>query len=67
MSGGGREPRSRQWHWATPESQAALATRDVSTILRHYRALHGLSQTGLGTLLGYDRRTSACWSLGSAP
>ncbi|GAA2657576.1 XRE family transcriptional regulator [Streptomyces lunalinharesii] len=43
------------WHWATPQAQTILATRDLGAILRFYRAVHSLNQTQLGTLLGYDK------------
>ncbi|WP_079124565.1 helix-turn-helix domain-containing protein [Streptomyces sp. NBRC 110611] len=32
-----------------------LATRDLGAILRFYRAVHGMNQTQLGALLGYDK------------
>ena len=43
------------WHWATPPAQAILAKRELGTILRYHRQLHGLSQTVLGAQLGYDK------------
>ncbi|MBM9508058.1 helix-turn-helix domain-containing protein [Actinacidiphila acididurans] len=46
---------ARQWHWATPEAQAVLATRNLGTILRFYRRTNRLSQTELGAVLGYDK------------
>ncbi|WP_433892744.1 helix-turn-helix domain-containing protein [Streptomyces sp. CA-111067] len=51
-----RAPASaRQWHWATLEGQAVLATRNLSEILRLYRRTNRLTQTDLGVLLGYDK------------
>jgi transcriptional regulator with XRE-family HTH domain len=47
--------RHRAWHWATPQAQAVLATRDVGAILRFHRAVHGTTQIQLGELLGYDK------------
>ncbi|WP_180985992.1 helix-turn-helix domain-containing protein [Streptomyces sp. CB02959] len=43
------------WRWATPQAQTILATRDLGAILRFYRTVHGLNQTQLGALLGYDK------------
>lgn len=46
---------ARQWHWATLEAQAVLATRNFSDILRLYRRMNRINQTELGALLGYDK------------
>lgn len=43
------------WHWATPQAETILATRDLGAILRFHRAVHGMNQTELGQLLGYDK------------
>ncbi|MFJ6573323.1 helix-turn-helix domain-containing protein [Streptomyces sp. NPDC091292] len=43
------------WHWATPQAQDVLATRDLGAILRFHRQVHGQSQLDLATLLGYDK------------
>lgn len=43
------------WHWATPQAAFVLATGDLGAILRFHRQVHGLSQTALGNLLGYDK------------
>ncbi|MFF3332637.1 helix-turn-helix domain-containing protein [Streptomyces sp. NPDC002888] len=43
------------WHWATPQAEAILATRDLGAILRFHRTVHGMNQTELGRLLGYDK------------
>ena len=43
------------WRWATPQAQAVLATRDLATILRFTRRVHGWNQTRLGDALGYDK------------
>ncbi|WP_225882299.1 helix-turn-helix domain-containing protein [Streptomyces aureocirculatus] len=43
------------WRWATPQAESVLATRDLGVILRYYRTVHGLSQTQLGEILGYDK------------
>lgn len=61
MDDNGRLPAPRvllphtMWHWATPQAEAVLATRDLGPILRFYRQIHGLSQVALGHLLGYDK------------
>ncbi|WP_028804411.1 helix-turn-helix domain-containing protein [Streptomyces sp. 142MFCol3.1] len=44
-----------QWHWATPQAQLVLATDELADVLRFYRRVHGLNQTALGDLLGYDK------------
>ena len=43
------------WRWATPHAQAVLATRDLATILKYHRHVHGWNQTRLGDALGYDK------------
>lgn len=43
------------WHWATPQAEAILTTRDLGAILRFHRAVHGMNQSELGQLLGYDK------------
>ncbi|MFD9812878.1 helix-turn-helix domain-containing protein [Streptomyces sp. NPDC059080] len=48
-------PRHAQWHWATPQAQLLLATGDLAAIMRFHRRVHGLNQTALGALLGYDK------------
>ncbi|MET8014754.1 helix-turn-helix domain-containing protein [Streptomyces sp. NPDC005271] len=48
-------PQHALWRWATPQAEAVLATRNLGAILRFYRAVHGLNQTQLGELLGYDK------------
>ncbi len=52
------------WHWATPQAEAILATRDVGAILRFHRAVHGINQTELGQLLGYDKTYISLLELG---
>ncbi|MER5299712.1 helix-turn-helix transcriptional regulator [Streptomyces lasiicapitis] len=44
-----------------------LATRDLGAILRFYRVVHGLNQTELGALLGYDKTTVSAMELGKRP
>ncbi|MGW2325278.1 helix-turn-helix domain-containing protein [Streptomyces sp. NPDC001700] len=44
-----------QWHWATPQAESVLAGGDLGALLRFHRQIHGLSQTALGNLLGYDK------------
>ncbi|MFI0218242.1 helix-turn-helix domain-containing protein [Streptomyces lydicus] len=56
--------RHAQWHWATPQAQPILATRDLPSILRFYRQAHGLNQTALGKLLGYDKTYISALELG---
>ncbi|MER6714628.1 helix-turn-helix transcriptional regulator [Streptomyces sp. NPDC000877] len=53
-----------QWHWATPHAQLVLATGDLAPILRFYRRVHGLNQTELGELLGYDKTYISALELG---
>lgn len=43
------------WMWSTREAAAALASRDLATILRIYRRLNGFTQQQLADLLGYDK------------
>ncbi len=43
------------WMWSAREAAAALASRDLATILRTYRCLNGFSQQRLADLLGYDK------------
>jgi len=52
------------WHWATPQAEAVLATRDLGAILRFHRAVHGMTQTELGQLLGYDKTYVSLLELG---
>src|SRR5437588_6303874 len=56
---GPRLPAARRpsavWLWSSPEVHAAVATRDLGTILRTYRWINHLSQENLATLLGYDK------------
>lgn len=52
------------WHWATPQAQAVLASRDLGTILRFHRAVHRLNQTELGEVLGYDKTYVSALELG---
>lgn len=43
------------WMWSGSEAAAALATRDLATILRTYRRLNGFSQQRLADILSYDK------------
>ncbi|MFF4364160.1 helix-turn-helix domain-containing protein [Streptomyces sp. NPDC001604] len=43
------------WRWATPQAEAILATRDLGAMLRFHRSVHGMNQTELGLVLGYDK------------
>ncbi|CAL9312636.1 helix-turn-helix domain-containing protein [Streptomyces sp. SudanB182_2057] len=52
------------WHWATPQAEAILATRDLGAILRFHRAVHGMNQSELGQLLGYDKTYISLLELG---
>ncbi|MCG7524599.1 helix-turn-helix domain-containing protein [Streptomyces sp. OfavH-34-F] len=51
----GPSARHAQWRWATPQAQLVLASGNLAGILRFYRRVHGLNQTALGELLGYDK------------
>ncbi|MFD8967356.1 helix-turn-helix domain-containing protein [Streptomyces sp. NPDC059568] len=62
LRSGGRKPVSLRpsaahvlWHWTTPQAQLLLAAGELGAILRFYRSVHGLNQTQLGSLLGYDK------------
>lgn len=59
-----RSARLVSWRWATPEAQAVLATRDLASILRYYRRVHGSSQLQAGELLGYDKTYVSALELG---
>jgi transcriptional regulator with XRE-family HTH domain len=52
------------WHWATPQAEAVLASRDIGAILRFHRAVHGMNQSELGRLLGYDKTYISLLELG---
>lgn len=52
------------WHWATPEAQTVLATRDLAAILRFHRRVHGQSQAETGDLIGYDKTYISAIELG---
>jgi transcriptional regulator with XRE-family HTH domain len=52
------------WHWATPQAHVLLAARELGPILRFYRAVHGINQTELGDLLGYDKTMVSAMELG---
>ncbi|MFF4534312.1 helix-turn-helix domain-containing protein [Streptomyces sp. NPDC001407] len=52
------------WHWATPQAEAVLVTRDLGAILRFHRVVHRLNQTELGQLLGYDKTYVSALELG---
>ncbi len=56
--------RHAAWHWATPEAQDVLATRDLAPILRFHRRVHGQSQTETGELIGYDKTYVSAIELG---
>ncbi|MFD7014015.1 helix-turn-helix domain-containing protein [Streptomyces sp. NPDC059928] len=56
--------RHAAWHWATPQAQLILHSRDLGMIFRFYRSIHGLNQTGLGALLGYDKTYVSALELG---
>ncbi|WP_107654086.1 helix-turn-helix domain-containing protein [Nocardia suismassiliense] len=43
------------WLWAAPDAAAAIANRDLPTILRAYRRINGLNQIAMADLLGYDK------------
>ncbi|MGW0770670.1 helix-turn-helix domain-containing protein [Streptomyces sp. NPDC002676] len=59
-----RSARLVSWRWATPEAQAVLATRDLASILRYYRHVHGTSQLEAGEILGYDKTYISALELG---
>ncbi|MFB7031687.1 MULTISPECIES: XRE family transcriptional regulator [unclassified Streptomyces] len=59
-----RSARLVSWRWATPEAQAVLATRDLASILKYYRRVHGSSQLQTGELLGYDKTYVSALELG---
>ncbi|MFD3511959.1 helix-turn-helix domain-containing protein [Streptomyces sp. NPDC058657] len=65
----GNRPSARHalWHWATPQAQALLAARELGPILRFYRTVHGINQTELGSLLGYDKTMVSAMELGKRP
>ncbi|MDX3851126.1 hypothetical protein [Streptomyces sp. AK02-01A] len=56
--------RHAQWHWATPQAQLVLAAGDLAGILRFYRRVHGLNQTALAELLGYEKTYISALELG---
>ncbi|MFF5979336.1 helix-turn-helix domain-containing protein [Streptomyces olindensis] len=56
--------RHAQWHWATPQAEVILGAGDLAGILRFYRRVHGLNQTELGELLGYDKTYISALELG---
>jgi transcriptional regulator with XRE-family HTH domain len=45
-------------------AELVLATGDLAPILRFYRRVHGLNQTELGELLGYDKTYISALELG---
>ncbi|MFB7741901.1 helix-turn-helix domain-containing protein [Streptomyces sp. NPDC056132] len=53
-----------EWRWATTQAQLVLNRGDLGTILRFYRRVHGLNQTDLGALLGYDKTYVSALELG---
>lgn len=59
-----RRSKHALWHWATPQAEAVLATRDLGAILRFHRAVHGMNQSELGQLLGYDKTYISLLELG---
>ncbi|WP_405969296.1 helix-turn-helix domain-containing protein [Streptomyces sp. NBC_00988] len=59
-----RRPQHTLWHWATPQAEAVLASRGIGAILRFHRAVHGMNQTELGRLLGYDKTYVSLLELG---
>ncbi|MFC0844660.1 helix-turn-helix domain-containing protein [Streptomyces noboritoensis] len=52
------------WHWATGQAQQVFATGDLGKILRLFRTVHGINQTELGQLLGYDKTHISAIELG---
>ncbi|WP_106974506.1 helix-turn-helix domain-containing protein [Streptomyces iakyrus] len=65
-NGKGSRPSAQhaQWHWATPQAELVLAKGDLASVLRFYRRVHGLNQTELGELLGYDKTYISALELG---
>ncbi|MEW1829033.1 helix-turn-helix domain-containing protein [Streptomyces sp. NPDC088196] len=59
-----RRPQHTVWHWATPQAEAILAMRDLGAILRFHRTVHGMNQTELGQVLGYDKTYISLLELG---
>lgn len=57
-------PANVLWHWATPQGEAAIAAGNLGAILRFFRTVHGLNQTALGALLGYDKTYISALELG---
>ncbi|MEU2956262.1 helix-turn-helix domain-containing protein [Streptomyces xanthochromogenes] len=53
-----------EWRGATMQAQLVLSSRDLGLILRFYRRVHGLNQTALGALLGYDKTYVSALELG---
>ncbi|MGH4028787.1 helix-turn-helix domain-containing protein [Actinomycetota bacterium Odt1-20B] len=53
-----------QWRWATPQGEATLAGGDLGAILLFHREVHGLTQTELGDILGYDKTYISALELG---
>lgn len=60
----GPSARYATWWWATPQAQKILATGDLGAILRFHRNVHGLNQTALGRILGYDKTYVSALELG---
>ncbi|MFF5716610.1 helix-turn-helix domain-containing protein [Streptomyces buecherae] len=52
------------WRWATPQAQAVLASGNLGAILRFHRMVHGINQSALGELLGYDKTTISAFENG---
>ncbi|MFH8350096.1 helix-turn-helix domain-containing protein [Streptomyces sp. NPDC018045] len=52
------------WRWATTQAEHVLASGDLATILRFYRAVHRLNQNQLGSLMGYDKTYISALELG---
>jgi len=53
--------------WSTGAAAAALASRDLATILRTYRRLNRFSQQQLADLLGYDKTYVSMIETGRRP
>jgi transcriptional regulator with XRE-family HTH domain len=49
-----RRTTSAMWLWASPDARAALATGQLSIMVRAYRTATGTSQRRLADVLGYD-------------